>query len=131
VAHPPTCRGAFLEDGPFAEFEDLYQRMGQLLDGAFGGGQPAVQAWAPHADLSETDQAYVAEIEPPGVARDDISVELPVRNWPPAASSWTPAPARTAGRCAAAAARAGSSTGSCCPATPKRTRSPRPWPTGS
>jgi HSP20 family protein len=76
VAHPPTCRGAFLEDGPFAEFEDLYQRMGQLLDGGFGGWQPTVQAWAPHADLSETDQAYVAEIELPGVARDDISVEL-------------------------------------------------------
>ena len=61
---------------PFAEFEDLYQRMGQLLDGAFGGWQPAVQSWAPHADLSETDQAYVAEVELPGVAKDDISVEL-------------------------------------------------------
>src|SRR5690348_9140485 len=61
---------------PFAEFEDLYQRMGQLLDGAFGGWQPAVQSWAPHADLSETDQAYVAEVELPGVAKDDVSVEL-------------------------------------------------------
>jgi len=50
--------------------------MGQLLDGAFDGWQPTIQAWAPHADLSETDQAYVAEIELPGVARDDISVEL-------------------------------------------------------
>jgi HSP20 family protein len=55
---------------PFAEFEDLYQRMGQLLGGAFGGG------WAPPADLSETDEAYPAEVELPGVARDDISVEL-------------------------------------------------------
>lgn len=44
MAHPPTCRGAFLEDGPFAEFEDLYQRMGQLLYGAFDGWQPAVHA---------------------------------------------------------------------------------------
>jgi len=55
---------------PFAEFEDLYQRMGQLLGGAFGGG------WPPPADLSETDEAYLAEVELPGVARDDISVEL-------------------------------------------------------
>src|SRR5579859_4055712 len=61
---------------PFAEFEDLYQRMGQLLDGAFGGWQPTVQSWAPLADLSETDQAYTAEVELPGVAKDDISVEL-------------------------------------------------------
>jgi len=61
----------------FAEFEDLYQRMGQLLGGAFGGGwPPPVQGWAPPADLSETDEAYLAEVELPGVARDDISVEL-------------------------------------------------------
>jgi len=62
---------------PLAEFEDLYQRMGQLLGGAFGGGwPPPVQGWAPPADLSETDEAYLAEVELPGVARDDISVEL-------------------------------------------------------
>ena len=61
----------------FAEFEDLYQRMGQLLGGAFGGGwPPPVQGWAPPTDLSETDEAYPAEVELPGVARDDISVEL-------------------------------------------------------
>ena len=62
---------------PFAEFEDLYQRMGQLMSRAFDGGwQPPVQAWAPLADLSETDDAYLAEVELPGVAKDDISVEL-------------------------------------------------------
>ncbi len=62
---------------PFVESGDLYQRMGQLLGGAFGGGwPPPVQGWAPPADLSETDEAYLAEVELPGVARDDISVEL-------------------------------------------------------
>jgi HSP20 family protein len=62
---------------PFAEFEDLYQRMGQLMSGAFDGGwQPSVQSWAPLADLSETGEAYRAEVELPGVARDDISVEM-------------------------------------------------------
>lgn len=62
---------------PFAEFEDLYQRMGQLLGGAFDSGwQPLGQSWAPLADLSETDDAYLAEVELPGVAKDDISVEL-------------------------------------------------------
>jgi HSP20 family protein len=62
---------------PSAEFEDLYQRMGQLMSGASGGSwQPPVQGWAPLADLSETDEAYLAEVELPGVARDDISVEL-------------------------------------------------------
>ena len=62
---------------PFAEFEDLYQRMGQLLGGASDGGwQPLGQSWAPLADLSETDEAYLAEVELPGVRKDDISVEL-------------------------------------------------------
>src|SRR5690349_4985501 len=64
---------------PFAEFEDLYQRMGQLMSGAFDGGwQPLGQSWAPLADLSETDEAYLAEAELPGVAKDDIRFEYRV-----------------------------------------------------
>jgi HSP20 family protein len=62
---------------PFTELEDLYQRMGQLMTGAFEGmWQPLARAWAPLAGLSETDDAYIAEVELPGVHRDDISVEL-------------------------------------------------------
>jgi HSP20 family protein len=62
---------------PFAEFEDLYQRMGQLIGWTSDGGwQPAAQSWAPLAGLSETDQAWLAEVELPGVAKDDVSVEL-------------------------------------------------------
>jgi HSP20 family protein len=62
---------------PFGEFEDLYQRMGQLMDRAFDGlWQPSGQARSPAADLTETGDAYVAEVELPGVRKDDISVEL-------------------------------------------------------
>jgi HSP20 family protein len=62
---------------PFAEFDDLYQRMGQVMNSAFNGlWQPVSQSWAPLADLSETEDAYVAEVELPGVKKDDISVEL-------------------------------------------------------
>src|ERR1700749_3519046 len=62
---------------PLAGSGDLYQRMGQLMSGASGGGgQRMGQSWAPLADLSETGDAYLAEVELPGVARDDISVEL-------------------------------------------------------
>lgn len=60
---------------PFGEFEDLYQAMGQLMDRAFDGlWQPSGQA--PAADLTETGDAYVAEVELPGVRKDDIRVEL-------------------------------------------------------
>ena len=86
MARLPARRGGTVERpgsqrpgrwDPFSEFEDLYQRMGQLMSGASGGGwQPMGQSWAPLADLSETGDAYLAEAGPPGVARDDISVEL-------------------------------------------------------
>jgi HSP20 family protein len=62
---------------PFGEFEALYQRMGQLMDRAFDGlWQPSGHAWAPAADLTETGGAYVAEVELPGVRKDDVKVEL-------------------------------------------------------
>jgi len=62
---------------PFSEFEDLYQRMGQVMTSAFDGlWQPLGQAWAPLADLTETDDAYLAEVELPGVSKDDISIEV-------------------------------------------------------
>jgi HSP20 family protein len=62
---------------PLAEFEDLYERMGQLVSGVFDGPwQPLGQSWAPMADVTETDEAYLAEVELPGVKKDDISVEL-------------------------------------------------------
>lgn len=61
---------------PFTEFEDLYERMGQLMNSAFDGlWQPLGETWSPRADLTETDDAYVAEVELPGVKKDDISVE--------------------------------------------------------
>jgi HSP20 family protein len=62
---------------PFGELEDLYEPMGQLIDRAFDGlWQPSGQAWAPAADLTETGDAYIAEVELPGVRKNDISVEL-------------------------------------------------------
>ncbi len=40
---------------PFGELEDLYERMGQLMDRAFDGlWQPSGQAWTSAADLTVT-----------------------------------------------------------------------------
>lgn len=62
---------------PFAQSGNLYQRTGQLLSGASGDGwQPLAQSRVPLADLRETGQAHLAEVELPGVARDDISAGL-------------------------------------------------------
>lgn len=64
---------------PFREFEDLYTQMGRLMDTAFGrvgNGGSAVRTWAPAADVSETEDAYLVEVDLPGVKREDITVDL-------------------------------------------------------
>ena len=63
---------------PTREFEDIYDRMGQLMNFAFGL-TPAVLAdmpWVPLADLSETDEAYVIKAELPGVNKDQVNIQL-------------------------------------------------------
>jgi len=67
---------------PSREFEDIYDRMGQLMNFAFGL-TPAVLAdmpWVPLADLSETDDAYVVKAELPGVNKDQVNVQLQDRD---------------------------------------------------
>jgi HSP20 family protein len=49
---------------PFREFDDLFTQLNRTA------------AWAPLADVSETDTDYVFELEVPGVQRDDIAIDL-------------------------------------------------------
>ena len=46
---------------PTREFEDIYDRMGQLMNFAFGDMARVEMPWVPLADLSETEDAYVVE----------------------------------------------------------------------
>jgi HSP20 family protein len=70
--------GSMARWDPFREFEDLYTQMGRWMDTALGRGDAgtAGRAWAPLADVSETEDAYVVEVELAGVKRDDISIDL-------------------------------------------------------
>jgi HSP20 family protein len=63
---------------PTREFEDIYDRMGQLMNLAFGltPVDVAEGPWIPLADLSETDDAYVVEVDLPGVNRDPVGIQL-------------------------------------------------------
>ena len=63
---------------PFREFEDLYSEMGRWMDSVFGrvDGAPAARTWAPLADLTETEDAYLVEVDLPGVKRDDLTIDL-------------------------------------------------------
>jgi HSP20 family protein len=58
---------------PLRELDDVYDRLAALWEsGPFG----AADRWVPLADLEETDDAWTVELELPGVARDDVDVEL-------------------------------------------------------
>ncbi|MFG1694208.1 Hsp20/alpha crystallin family protein [Nonomuraea sp. NPDC049309] len=59
---------------PFAQIDDLYDRIDQLIQSTFG--TPSEGMWAPLADLTETDDAFIAEVDLPGVKKDDIDVEM-------------------------------------------------------
>ncbi|GAA3707487.1 Hsp20/alpha crystallin family protein [Zhihengliuella alba] len=61
---------------PFREIEDLYTQMGHWMDSTFGRSDQSTAGWAPLADVSETDDAYLVEVELPGVKREDVSIEL-------------------------------------------------------
>jgi HSP20 family protein len=68
---------------PLAEFDDLSGRIGSLLESTVGGTLTPVtegMAWSPLADVSETDDAYLIEIDVPGVKREDIDSEMGERN---------------------------------------------------
>jgi HSP20 family protein len=62
---------------PLVEFDDLFNRIGRLLESSVGfGPQAGRMAWAPLVDMSETDQAYVVEVDLPGVKSEDIDIEI-------------------------------------------------------
>ncbi|MCD9876351.1 Hsp20/alpha crystallin family protein [Streptomyces guryensis] len=71
-------RGAFPVWDPFRELEELHTRMDRLMQSAFpGGGEPGVAGvWAPLADIEDTEDAYLVELELPGVDKDQITVEV-------------------------------------------------------
>jgi HSP20 family protein len=57
---------------PFRELDDLYDRMNHLWESA--RTDPAEQ-WVPLADVEETDDAYIIDVELPGVAESDVNIE--------------------------------------------------------
>ena len=63
---------------PFAEFEDLYDRMGRLVGSVSESPvrQRAALPWSPVADVSETEDDYLIEADLPGVGQDQVSVEV-------------------------------------------------------
>jgi HSP20 family protein len=56
---------------PLQEIEGLYDQLGQLMQTTFGdSAMPAI------VDVEETDDAYIVDLDMPGVRRDDVNVEV-------------------------------------------------------
>lgn len=72
----PTYDGR--QSDPLRELEQLQQRMTQLMSMLLGADPLTGTAgtWTPLADMTETDDAYLVEIEVPGVKRNDLTVEI-------------------------------------------------------
>jgi HSP20 family protein len=62
---------------PSAEFDRITQQLSQLFDGSRTQA-PSVgrDTFTPLADVEETDDAYVLDVEVPGVKKKDIRVEI-------------------------------------------------------
>ena len=58
---------------PLRELDELYERVNTLWQSGLSG---APDQWSPLADVEETDDAYTVELELPGVARDDVDIQL-------------------------------------------------------
>lgn len=63
------------------ELEQMTERMRRTLEQTFGALGFASRAaertgWAPVADVEEQDDAYVVQVELPGVKAEDVTIEL-------------------------------------------------------
>lgn len=64
---------------PLSDLEQMADRMRRMLEQTLGGpGFPSTDAsgWSPFVDVEEADDAYVVEVDLPGVRRDDVDIEL-------------------------------------------------------
>lgn len=64
---------------PLQEFDALQAQLGQLFGPAFVATRPGptrTAGWRPAADVARTDAGYTVRIEVPGVAREELTIEV-------------------------------------------------------
>jgi HSP20 family protein len=70
---PPDGQATVAPWDPLRELEEMQERMKVVMQTM---SSIPTRLWAPLGDIEETEDAWVFEIELPGVKPDDISVEL-------------------------------------------------------
>ena len=61
---------------PFRELAQMQSEMGRLFDGLFEGRGRGTQTWVPALDVWETETDVVYAFDLPGLAEDEISIEV-------------------------------------------------------
>jgi HSP20 family protein len=64
---------------PLSDLEQMTERMRRMLEQTLGGpgfSSTDTSGWLPFVDVEEADDAYVVEVDLPGVRRDDVDIEL-------------------------------------------------------
>ncbi len=61
---------------PWADFERLMRQMDQMMFGSLMPIAERLDTFTPLADIEETDDEFIVELELPGVKKEDIDVEL-------------------------------------------------------
>jgi HSP20 family protein len=61
---------------PLRELATLQTEMSRLMNGLFEGNGRVTQSWVPAVDVWETEHDLVYAFDLPGVAEDQISIEL-------------------------------------------------------
>lgn len=63
---------------PFRELEEMSSRLNQIFRPGSGSEREALAGfdWAPSVNISETDEAYVIRADIPGVAKEDIKINV-------------------------------------------------------
>lgn len=69
-------RGQQQRRTPFTDIEQIGERMRQMLEETFGELAHEPGVWIPPVDIEEQDDAWVLELEVPGVKREDVNIEM-------------------------------------------------------
>jgi len=71
----PVRKGQALQPWHWEPFREMENMLGRMIGGAFPPTGWA-STYLPPVDIEETDDAYIFEVELPGVRREDITIEV-------------------------------------------------------